>query len=231
MRPSLLLTLGSVLIPALAQNTSETFVIDQCADFNLVIQSHNKTLDGKLLGACHDGAVHEGLCIVDNSFNFTSSYVNFQFNTTRGICTETNSTGTFTIPCSNNPVDPTFQSGTLTWWLDFTGESGPDRISQAMLLEFQPWSNVALAQISFDNYWSRTFVAFDKQDLLNILVSQDDMLEPGFEYLQNPKALYRWYICQTYYTEYHYTALTWVMGTHSPQNPTCEKVDVKRVFV
>ena len=33
------------------------------------------------------------------------------------------------------------------------------------------------------------------------------------------------------YTGYHYTALTWVMGVHSPQNPTCQKVNVKRVFV
>jgi len=108
--------------------------------------------------------------------------------------------------------------------------SGPGRASQAIHLEYFDGSNVALAQIAFTNEGYQTFVAFDKNDLMNILVYQDDTLEPKQEYLETPRALYRWYICETYYTGYHYTALTWVMGSHSPQNPTCQKVGVKRVF-
>ena len=192
------LALASTFVLVLAQNITETSVIEQSADFNLVIQSRNKTLNGKLLGACHDGAANECLCVVDGLFNYTSSFVNFQFNTTNYICAETNSSGTFNIPCNTNPVSPTLQSGSLTWWLDYTGEDGPSRVSQPMILYHQDFSNVALAQISFDGYGYGTYVAFDNKDMLNILAYQDDRLEPVSEELENPQILYRWYICLTY---------------------------------
>lgn len=233
MRFSTVLALAGTIIPILAQNFSSTSVTEQSPDFNLVIQSRVKTLDGRLLGACHNGAAHEGLCIVDGSFSYTSSYVNYQFNTTRSICTESNSTGAFTIPCSSTPVDPTLTTGILTWWLIFDQDSGSaGRVSQSMYLDYVPWSNVALAQIGFPNFeGDGQYVAFDKNGLMNIQQFTDDTLEPGSEYLQTVRPLYRWLICQTYYSGYHYTALTWVLGSHSPQNPTCEKVNVKRVFV
>ena len=91
---------------------------------------------------------------------------------------------------------------------------------------------MALAQISFaDEYEETLHVAFDENGLMNIQQYTDDTLEPGNEYLNGTRSLYRWNICETYYTGYHYTALTWILGKHSAQNPTCQKVDVKRVFV
>jgi hypothetical protein len=228
MRSSIFLTLASTLITVLAQNISETSVVDQSANFNLVIQSKNKTLDGKFLGACHDGAAFEGLCAV-GGVDSHNNYVSFQFNTTRYICTETNSTGTFTIPCTGDPVDPALQTGLITWWLPFNDNQ---RVSQAFFLEYVPWSNVAMTQIEFGPYeGSGTYVAFDKKGLLNILQYQDDRLEPGNEYLPKPRPLYNWYICNTYWSGYSYVTLTWVLGGGAPQNPTCQKVNIKRVFV
>ena len=46
----------------------------------------------------------------------------------------------------------------------------------------------------------------------------------------NGKKLYRWHTCMTYYTGYTYQTLAWQLGEAAPQNPTCEKVTVKRVF-
>jgi len=141
MRLSALLALAATLAPSLAQsNFSETYVIDQSANFNLVVQSSNETFNGKTLGACHNGAAHEALCLYDGDYNNTDNFASFQFNTTRYICTETNSTGTFTVPCSDEPVDPTLETGIVTWWLQFSGEDGLDEASQAFILEYMPWT-------------------------------------------------------------------------------------------
>jgi len=218
-------------VPALAQNISQTTVVDQSADFNLVIQSSNETLHGSLLGACHNGAAHEGLCIVDNSFNYSSNYVSFQFNTTRNVCTDTNSTGTFPVDCNDTPANATVgQTGILTWWLEYGGTESPSlRVSQAVGLAYTPTSNVAQVEVGFAD--SSLYVAFDNEGLLNIQNYVDDTLEPGDVVLGYSRAYYRWYICKTYFAGYRYTALTWVLGSSPPQNPTCEKVEVKRVAV
>lgn len=234
MHISALIPLAWIILPIVAQSSiNETSEVVQSANFNLVVESCNATLNGSLLGACHDGAAHEGVCIVDNSFSFDSSYVDFQFNTTVYSCTETNSSGTFNVSCGNTPTDPTLTTGIITWWEYYNqGTSSAGRVSQALVLDWYPWSNVALAQISFvDYYEDAQYVAFDEDGLMNIQQYQDDTLEPMNEYLPIVRSLYRWYICQTYYTGYHYTALTWVLGIDSPQNPTCQHVNITRVFV
>ncbi|KUJ23805.1 uncharacterized protein LY89DRAFT_679118 [Mollisia scopiformis] len=212
---------------------------NQSADFNLVIQSRNTTLNGALLGACHDGAAYEGLCIVspDSSINRTDNYVRYQWNTTYYICDSyVNGVKNGSCPgfSSGNP-DPYLNTGIVTWWLPFYGVNDTQgRVSEAMNIEMNLNSNVALTQIDFE---SGTQVAFDKQGLMNILEYYDDTKEPGSEYLLNangssaPKPQYRWHVCETLWTGYHYTTLTWVLGIHSPQNPTCQDVNVKRVFL
>jgi hypothetical protein len=45
------------------------------------------------------------------------------------------------------------------------------------------------------------------------------------------KAYYRWYMCTTYYGSYTYETLNWVLGSFPPQNPSCQKVDVKREYL
>lgn len=132
--------------------------------------------------------------------------VEWQFNTTRYICTNTNSSGTFPIDCNpgSPPVDPLLEQGYITWWLQFTGTDGPSQVSQGVFLQYFPWTNVAMLQVEFgpSPYTGGTYVAFDANECLYIQQYQDDTLEPGYEYLSTPIALYRWYICDTYWSGY-----------------------------
>jgi hypothetical protein len=207
----------------------------QSANFNLVIHSSNATFDLQLLAACHNGAAFEQLCVLGATGISTDASFIFQLNTSSTVCTNTNSSGTFTIPCGPGPTpDPNLQPGLLTWNLPFTNEDGNiDQVSQGMFLYYLPWTNVAIAEISFTGSGPifPPSVSFDQNSLMNIQASQDDRLEPANEALAAPEVLYRWYICNTYFTGYMYSGLTWVLGDGEPQNPTCQKVDVERVFV
>lgn len=217
---------------SLAQTISVEYIVDQSADFNLVVQSSNKTLNGKLLSACHIGAAHESLCIIPVPTNFTEKYNIFQFNSTRAVCTETNSTGTFIYDCSFQPTDPALVLGSITWWYYYTFGSSLGRSPQAVYMDFNAASNVVQMQIGdFYDKLVPEQIAFDKKGLMNIPAYMDDRLEPNYELLDTPQILYRWYICLTYWSVYHYYTLNWVAGAHSPQNPTCQKVDIKRVFI
>lgn len=54
---------------------------------------------------------------------------------------------------------------------------------------------------------------------------------PCFPFFNNPltDAVNR-YICTTY-AGYLYQTLAWTLGNAPPENPTCQKVDVQRLFV
>lgn len=68
MRFSVLLAAVAATLPVFAQeplNETEYSVTDQSANFNMVVISPNATLNGSLLGACHDGAAFEGVCIIE----------------------------------------------------------------------------------------------------------------------------------------------------------------------
>ena len=56
----------------------------------------------------------------------------------------------------------------------------------------------------------------------------DDTMDPIA--LDKLEIVYRWVLCETY-VGYDYTTLAWVMGNGEPQNPTCQRVEVVRVFV
>jgi len=157
--------------------------------------------------------------------------VEFQHNTTRYICTETDNTGMGkVIPCSQNHPDFATAPGPLTWWLPVLSSTGQtERVSLGMFLNYRPRSNVAATQISIhdSNY---TDVAFDENNMMNIKELQDDK-QPGDPNVQDPKGLYRWYLCQTNPNGYVYTALAWMMAGARPQNPTCHGVKVQRIFL
>lgn len=70
---SLVLVLGAFQV--VAQYTN------QSAPFNLVLCSSNATLNGALLGACHEDAAIEGLCPSIGG-NASASYNQFNFNYT-----------------------------------------------------------------------------------------------------------------------------------------------------
>lgn len=54
----------------------------------------------------------------------------------------------------------------------------------------------------------------------------------GLLYLNNAngKKLNRWYMCRQKFEGYTYNVLSWVYGTDAPDNKSCQKVSVKRVF-
>jgi hypothetical protein len=75
---------SSTLIFAFAASRAVAQYTNQSALFNLVLSSSNKTLNGALLGACHEGAAIEGLCVNIGSSSAASSYNQYTFNTTSG---------------------------------------------------------------------------------------------------------------------------------------------------
>lgn len=74
-----------------------------------------------------------------------------------------------------------------------------------------------------------TNVAFDKNNCLYIEADMDDTVSPP-AYFNSSHKVKNWYVCLTRYS-YLYTTLSWKVGlTGTPQNPSCQKVDVVRVF-
>ncbi|OCL02003.1 hypothetical protein AOQ84DRAFT_197696 [Glonium stellatum] len=188
---------------AFAAATAVAQYTTQSAPFYLIVLSQNATLNGTALDACHEGAAIEGLCRGGSIAPSTASTTLFQFNTSSS---------------SNTTVD---QAGYLSWEL----RGGNFNLSEPMGLAFNPVSNVAVPLFTPGNEDS-TLVSFDKNDLMNIGGYLDDRVVPPTQMTQQ---YYRWYICTTYYG-YTYETLAWVLGQYPPENPSCQKVHVKRVF-
>lgn len=92
----------------------------------------------------------------------------------------------------------------------------------------QPWSlgtsvnsNVANIDISFG---SATPFSFDDEDRLTLIGTIDDTVVPWGS-ASTPKPYYRWAICDTIYP-----TLNWIQGKGKAENPTCQKVNVTRVY-
>ncbi|KAI1206232.1 uncharacterized protein F4807DRAFT_440404 [Annulohypoxylon truncatum] len=184
---------------------------NQSAPFNLVLQSSNDTLNGQKLAACHSGALIESLCL-DTSVS-TPEFQTFYFNGS-----------------AQAPTTPGFlPSGLITW--TFTGGSPPLTTNTAMQFLYNAASNLAFPLI-----WPSTEgaqpVSFTDEGLLAVGANTNDAVSPpqpfenDIEYLAD-----RWAICVTYWEGYGYTALQYVMGDKEPQNPSCQLVTIKRVYV
>jgi len=168
--------------------------------FALVINSKNKTLDGTALFSCHEGAAIEALCIGKKLG--TNDY-QYNFNTSF-------------YDTSNKP-----KTGYIAWVL----KGGNFQLSQPLSISPTIFTNVAVPLFTPAEYG--TLVQFDKKNKLNIPGYIDDTVSPVD--LNAPKDYYRWYVCDTY-VGYAYTTLSWAVGKAAPQNPSCQKVDVVRVF-
>jgi hypothetical protein len=59
---------------------------------------------------------------------------------------------------------------------------------------------------------------------------QDDTTVPPSSTGTQPRQVFQWYACTTYFGSYKYLALAWVTAG-DPVNPTCEPVSVTRVFL
>lgn len=202
MKTAILALVGAI---AGVVNAQEPFYNISSKPFHLVVKSAtNKTLDGRTLFACHEGAAIEGLCLGDKKLS-TADVYNFN-------------TSAYTTP-TNSAIGDT---GILTWLLPTSGQS----YSSALSLSANPISNVAVP-LFYPGDTDAQQVAFDNKGLLNIQGYLDDSVFP-FNATET-KAYYRWYICETY-VGYQYTTLAWTYGKGEPQNPTCKKVNVKRVW-
>ncbi|TVY33463.1 hypothetical protein LOCC1_G007636 [Lachnellula occidentalis] len=178
---------------------------NQSAPFNLVLSSKNSTLNGSTLGSCHEGAAIEGLCVA-GPLNIDSGKYTFNYTTTQA-----------TEPTGVNVT------GLLTWLL----VGGNFEVSSPMQLDPVPTSNVAVPLLQPSE--SGQLVSFDAHNKLVITRYLDDT-KPLPNYSSKP--LSNWYACTTY-AGYLYQTLAWVVGTEhaKPQNPTCQKVEVIRVFI
>ena len=182
MKTAILALVGAI---AGVVNAQEPFYNISSKPFHLVVKSAtNKTLDGRTLFACHEGAAIEGLCLGDKKLS-TADVYNFN-------------TSAYTTP-TNSAIGDT---GILTWLLPTAGQS----YSSALSLSANPVSNVAVP-LFYPGDTDAQQVAFDNKGLLNIQGSLDDSVFP-FNATET-KAYYRWYICETY-VGYQYTTLAWV---------------------
>lgn len=96
-----------------------------------------------------------------------------------------------------------------------------------MAFSIDPTSNVAVALFGASE--QTQYVSFDKQNRMYVTGYVDDTVTPP-KTAQTPTKFYRWYACVTNISGYTYTTLSWVLGNQKPENPSCKKVDVVRVF-
>lgn len=197
------------LVLGLAIGTSAQIYEVQSAPFHLVLESENKTINGQYLAACHTGAAIESLCLAGIPSPSKPGEINaptFNFNTSESY-----------LPTVEGNSPP----GLITYQL----RGSNFNISQPMNMQVWRATNVAL--LLFQPGTTGLEVNFDCEDRMNVEFGVDDSVDP---IETSPKAYYRWYSCSTWYSGYRYVTLTWVLGNKEPQNPTCVKVNVKRVW-
>ncbi|KAH8807710.1 hypothetical protein F5884DRAFT_345638 [Xylogone sp. PMI_703] len=174
--------------------------------FTLVLSAANPDYNNHTLVPCHEGAAIEALCVA-------------------GLYDPLNS-AIFTFNSSDynlaHPPSRGGPSGILVYSLDGNGFDE----SSGLGLTYSDVSNVAVP-LFHPGSSEAVQVAFDNADILNIQGWIDVGLA-GEEQTSVP--FYRWYVCKTY-VGYAYTTLSWTVGSGYPDNPTCEKVGVKRIFV
>lgn len=191
----------------------------QSRPFHLIAVTSNKKYNGTAFTAGHAGAAIEALLAgskpdASNLFHFNTSKNSgtpSQFGA-EGVLTYLLQGGNFKgTPYPNNPIPPNTNS---------------PQESEGMQFYYDPSTNVALPLFQPTN--TPTFIAFDKQNRANIQSYLDDTKTPPTD--TKVHAFYRWYICETNYSAYQYTTLAWTLGNGKPQNPSCFKIELVRVF-
>lgn len=177
----------------------------------LILANHAK-FRSTALGACHQGAAIEGLCITSETLRDPPSlYTTFYHNVTSW---------------DNNTAGAVGVDGVLGWTLRAAGGLV---VPSAMALSLSPTSNIANPTFGpgTDKY---TLIAFEKDGCAYIEASSDDTVSPP-SYFNPSRKVKNWYVCLTRWSYLYYT-LSWKVGlSGQPQNPSCQKVDVVRVFI
>ncbi|KAF2128961.1 hypothetical protein P153DRAFT_367259 [Dothidotthia symphoricarpi CBS 119687] len=185
----------------------------QSSGFRLILKSANETLNGTALGACHQGAAIEGLCRTDVTLDDpATSYTTFYHN----------------VSSAQNYSSNAFDTdGILSWVL--SANNGALLVPSAMSLSENVGTNIAIP-IFMPGWDKYDLVAFEETGSMYISVYQNDTVSPPTYYSPTLK-LKNWYVCVTSYS-YTYETLVFKIGVQGvPQNPSCTKVDVERVWV
>jgi len=164
------------------------------------------------VGACHQGAAIEGLCLTNLTVrDQATSYTTFYHNVSSQ---------------ENKFANANDALGTLIYVL----RAGLGlQVPSAMFFHEVPDSNMA-DLIFKPGYSANRPVAFDSCGSLYIPGTQNNTVSPP-EYYEPELKVKNWYICLTRFS-YLYESLVWKIGvTGEPQNPTCQSVGVQRVWV
>ncbi|KAJ8115813.1 hypothetical protein OPT61_g2624 [Boeremia exigua] len=191
--------------------TAQGYFDVRSSGFRLMLRSSNSTLNGTVLGACHQGAAIEGLCLTGDTIQDpTSSYTTFYHNVSSS---------------RNETAGAANAEGVLSWILR---AGGGLIVPSAMSLSFDSTSNLANPTF-YPGVNERDLIAFEEDGCAYIRTTLDDTVSPP-AYLSPARKVKNWYICLTRWSYLYYT-LSWKIGlTGQPQNPSCQKVDVIRVF-
>lgn len=195
----------TLLLPIVSLLTLTTAqYTNQTAPFNLVIHSTNSTLNNTLLSACHEGAATEGLCIVPKSSEPPNpASTQYRLN--------------YTAATTPSPVTGTV--GYITFDL-------PGVFQEPLLFSYSPSTNVAVPLFVPEQSGTPFGILDDGTVVVPGYI--DDSVSP-IEY-GTVKAYDRWVVCNTY-VGYQYQTLAWVMGKGEAQNPSCQVVGLRRVYV
>lgn len=160
------------------------------------------------LGACHEGAAIEGLCLTgEKQSDPAHSYTTFYHAT--------------------SPDQPAVDNAGILYW-NLTVNLN-QTVPSAMRFSTDVTSNLAIPILMPGNS-TYTTVYFTDGGCMYIPRAIDDTVSPP-TYISPPQKLENWYICLTRYG-YLYTTLTWKIGvTGTPQNPSCQKAQIQRVFI
>ena len=197
----------SILLSSLAFATgiSAQYYANQTEPFQLILSSTtNSTLNGAALYACHEGAAIEGLCVGASGPPSLSNTYNFNYTD------------------QQTPDEVLGYTGLVTWVL----HGGNFNASSSLQLEPQPTTNVAVP-LFFPGDQGFASFGFDQEDKLYVLGYLDNTVSPP---VYKTQGYYHWYACITN-AGYVYQTLAWTVGSGAPENPSCQKVDVKRVFI
>jgi hypothetical protein len=193
--------------------------------FKLVVESPDKSLNGKELGACHTGAAIESLCLNVKGVPFKFRYDTEYTPAAKGLTPDgfivydlpTSMYPSSLIVALQNPqTDKIF--------------AGPKVTPSAMEFNIDPSTNVALPLL-FPGYdYPRQYVSFNQNGHLKIVSYLDDTKKTP-PTSDKARVLSNWHICNTKYGGYSYKTLAWVLGNQKPQNPSCKKVSIRRKFI
>ncbi|KAI4649484.1 hypothetical protein J4E93_003804 [Alternaria ventricosa] len=159
------------------------------------------------LGACHWSAPYAGLCLSNDT-----------------TATPARPFTTFYHNLSSYNID---NQGILNLPVSLWGRDDP--VSSAMRFDYEAGTN--LVEMTFalrtDIY---QLVCFEEDDASMYIAIDEDDTGKVRDWVFPPKKVKNWYMCPSRYNFKLWT-LAWKIGVvGEPQNPTCSKVDVVRVW-